>query len=638
MMRKWRSRSAAFGVAAAMQATSVFAAQPETPMLVFDVQAGKLPSVEERLPQQPRVINVAGMGREPGRHGGSMRFLMGDQRDIRMMTIYGYARFVIFDEKGELQPDILESYDVQDGRIFTLHLRRGHKWSDGQPFTTEDIRYYWEDVANNARLSPGGPQQAYLAAGKPPKVEIIDATTIRFEWQEPNPAFLPALAGAQPLPLAMPAHYLKQFHERYAKPDELAAAVKQARFKDWGSLHERKSRHYRPENPELPVLDPWRNLTNPPAEMFTFERNPYFHRVDENGRQLPYIDRVLLSTGSTSLIPAKVGAGDADLQARYLRFDNYTFLKHGEKQNGYKVKLWTRGEGAYVAILPNLNAADLVWRALLRDVRFRRALSVGIDRQMINKAIFFGLGRESANTVLPQSPLYEPALQRAWTQHDPDLANRLLDQIGLDKRDDDGVRLLPDGRRAEITVDSSGEMSEETDCLELIGHNWSKIGLKLLTRSAQRDVFRRRIAAGQTIMAVSQGMDNAVPSAEMEPIALAPSQYHQFQWPLWGQYMESRGREGEKPDVQEAIELVDLLSRWKRSKSHSEREDVWRRMLEINADQVFTIGVINGTSQPVVVSNELKNVPDKAIYSFEPGAFFGVTMPDTFWFAAASGN
>ncbi len=187
-------------------------------------------------------------------------------------------------------------------------------------------------------------------------------------------------------------------------------------MKDWGALHDRKSRWYRPENPELPTLSPWRPRTTPPAELFVFERNPYYHRVDENGRQLPYIDAMTMSIGSSSLVPAKVGAGAADLAARYIRFEDYTFLKAGEERNNYSVRLWERGEGSYASLVPNLNVSDPVWRSLFRDVRVRRALSVGFDRHTVNQVIFFGLAHEGANTVLPASPLYDPKLDQAWAQ------------------------------------------------------------------------------------------------------------------------------------------------------------------------------------------------------------------------------
>ncbi|CAN7480304.1 ABC transporter substrate-binding protein [Bosea sp. LjRoot90] len=629
-------RSFLLGTGAALVAPRLGFAGVETlidsPALAAKVTAGGLPPLSERLPKSPRLIEVAAMGRTPGRHGGTIRMLMGDQRDIRMMTIYGYTRLVVYDDKLELAPDVLESFEVERGRVFTLRLRAGHRWSDGHPLTAEDFRYWWEDVANNKRLSPGGPPQAMLISGQPCRFEILDELTLRYTWAEPNPVFLPGLAGAQPLYIAMPAHYLKQFHQRYAGKEELEQKIKNARVKDWGSLHERFSRQYRPENPDLPTLDPWRNTTSIPAERFTFVRNPYFHRIDENGRQLPYVDEVTLTIGSSALIPAKTAAGDTDLQARYLRFEDYTFLKGAAKRMNFEVRLWKRAEGASFALMPNLNAIDPTWRDLNRDVRYRRALSLAINRRDINRVIYFGLAKESGNTALPESPLYDAAL--AQLNMTPDLAeaNRLLDEIGLSKRDGEKIRLFPDGRRLEFTVETAGASTEETDILDLIKQDFIAIGIKIHPRSSQLDVFRRRILAGQTIMSGWTGMDNALVAAEMEPDALAPTSSAQFNWPRWGQYFESGGREGEAPESPEAKELVALYKAWRHSATHEERRGIWQTMLKINAEQLFTIGVVNATLQPVVVAKALRNLPENGLYSFEPGAFFGRYMPDTFWF------
>ncbi|MDX3808584.1 ABC transporter substrate-binding protein [Bosea thiooxidans] len=612
------------------------AAQPpaaiDSPFFADRVATGALPPVGDRVPDIPRVMDMASLGRRAGRHGGNIRLLMGDQRDLRMMTLYGYTRLVVYDDKLELVPDVLESFDIEEGRIFTLRLRPGHHWSDGSPLTSEDFRYWWEDVANNKRLSPGGPPQALLSAGEPPAFEVLSETEIRYSWQTPNPIFLPALAAAQPTYIFMPSQYLRQFHERHALKHELAVKIKENRVRDWGALHERNSRMYRPENPKLPTLEPWRNTTPLPAEQFIFERNPYFHRIDENGRQLPYADQATMTVGTSSLIPAKTAAGEADLQARYLRFDNYTFLKEASKRMNFEVKLWKRAEGAYFALLPNLNAIDPVWRDLNRDLRYRRAISVAINRADVNKVIFFGLAKESGNTALPESPLYDPSLAALWIQHDPGLANTLLDEIGLTKRDDDGIRLLSDGRRLEFTIETAGENTEETDILDLLKQDFFDVGIKIYPRSTQRDVFRRRILAGQTVMSAWAGMDNALVTPDMEPDALAPTSSAQFQWPRWGQFFESNGREGERPAFSEANELVRLYGEWRMSVTSRQRRKIWQDMLRINAEQLFTIGVINSTLQPLVVSRDLNNVPEHGLYSFEPGAFLGRYLPDTFWF------
>ena len=605
----------------------------EVPFLQEQVRSGALPPVARRIPAQPRIIDVRANGKTPGRYGGSLRMLMGDQRDIRMMTIYGYTRLMNYNEAFEIVPDVLDSLDVSDGRVFTLHLRKGHRWSDGHPFTAEDFRYWWEDVANNKRLSASGPPLAMMSAGKPPKFEIIDETTIRYSWEAPNPLFVPALAEAQPTFIFMPSHYLRQFHEKYARPAELAERVKATRLRDWGSMHERMSRQYRPENPELPTLDAWRNRTTPPAEQFTFERNPYYHRIDSEGLQLPYIDSVRLSLGSTTLIPAKSGGGESDLQARYLRFDNYTFLKESETRNHQKVRLWDRTQGSYAAIFPNLNTSDDVFRSLFRDVRFRRAFSMGINRHDINNVIFFGLAKEGANTVLAESPLFKESYKNAYMNYDPVEANRLLDEIGLTKRDSDGTRLLPDGRKLEILIESSGESTEETDILELLGDDFQKLGIRIFNRSLQLDILRKRIRSGQTLMSVSSGIDNGVPTAENSPDALTPTEDSQFQWSMWGQFVATDGTTGQAIDMPEAQELDRLRREWRRSVTREERRAIWDKVLAINADQVFTIGIVNDVPQPVMINNQLRNVPDKGLYGFEPGAFFGMYMPDTFWFA-----
>ncbi len=630
MMHGGRIRAIAAGLAALLCCASA-TAQTEPPLLVEKVQKGELPPMAARLPLTPHLTRLADRKREPGKPGGEIRMIMADQRDLRMMSLYGYARLVGFNEKQELEPDILEDVQVEDGRRFTLVLREGHRWSDGMPFTTEDFRYWWEDVANNARLSPGGPPMAMLTDGKSPVVDIIDNRRIRFSWTSPNPSFLPALAGAQPMYIYLPAHYMRRFHERLADPAALQTEVRLHRLKDWTALHEQKARLYRNENPDLPTLEPWRNVTPPPAERFVFERNPFFHRTDEKGQQLPYLDRIIINTATGSLIPTKVGAGDSDLQVRYLSFDNYTFLKTAEKQKDFAVKLWRNAEGARLAIYPNLNALDAGWRAVLRDVRVRRAFSVAINRRDINNVIFYGLAKEGANTLIAASPLSEPSLREAWSQYDPKLANALLDQAGLHKRDWDGVRLLPDGRRAEVTIEGSGEKTDETDSVELIIDNFRDIGIRLFYRSAQRELFRRRILIGETVLSLWQGLDNAIAGPDMEPDALAPSNRGQYQWPRFGQYAETMGRSGDAIDMPEVKELADLLESWRHSSTREQRAEIWRKMLLNHAQNVYSIGIVNSTFQPVVASRRLRNVPDDGWYSFEPGAFLGVYRPDTFW-------
>jgi len=601
--------------------------EPEIPQTL-----NKTPPVfSDRLPDEPSVVVLEG-DYIPGKHGGSMRLLMGKKKDIRLMTVYSYARLVAFNQELELEPDILLSFDAREGRVFTLKLRKGHRWSDGEPFTTEAFRYYWEDVLNNEELYPFGIPSDLLVDGKPPVVTIIDEQTIRYEWDEPNPFFLPALAEPRPLYLYAPGHYLKQFHTNYTAAESLAQKVEEAGTRNWAGLHHRRNHPYKNDNPALPVLQPWFNTTKPPAERYVFERNPYYHRVDQNGIQLPYIDEVTMQITSSSLVAAKAGAGEADLQGRYIRLDNYTFLKGGEERGNYSVRLWQNGAGSQYALYPNLNSNNPVWRKLVRERQFRHALSIGINRHEINQVIYFGLAEATGNTVMPGCNLHTNTYQSNWSYFDIEQANQILDGLGLEKRDDRGIRLMENGEPLEIILHTAGEGTEETDILELIGESWRQLGVMLFVKPSQREVFRERVFSGEAMMAMFNGIDNGMPTGEMSPGEFAPIDQTQLQWPKWGQYFQTNKQVGEAPDIAEAEELLDLYYQWSKSDAVEDRESIWHQMLKIYSEEVFSIGLICGVPQPVVVNNRLRNVPQEALYSWTPTAFFGVYRPDTFWF------
>lgn len=582
-------------------------------------------------PEEPRVLNFDNLEKEIGKRGGSIKMLMSKPKDVRWMTVYSGARLVAYDETFQLKPDILREIENVDNKSFTLHLRKGHLWSDGQPFTTEDFRYWWEDVAQNEALSKGGPPREMLAGGKMPKIEIIDSHTIRYTWDSVNPLFMTALAGARPMYIYMPAHYLKQFHEKYGDADKLASLVESEQVQNWASLHKRFGRQYRPENPNMPTLQAWMNTTKLPSERIVFKRNPNYHRVDPEGTQLPYLDEVVLNLASSSIIAAKAGTGESDLQARYVRFDNYSFLKQGAEDGGYNVLLWPSGRGSEMTLLPNLNTKDEGFRKAFQDARVRRALSMGMDRGEINEAIFFGLGREASNSVLPSSPLYKDEYAEAWIEYDVDQANKLLDEAGFEKRDSDGVRLLPDGRPFEIIVETAGEQSQETDILQLITDHWKDIGVKLFVKPSQRDILRGRVSNGETVMSTWQGLNRGLATPEMNPEELAPVSPIQAQWPTWGNYYASKGASGEKPSLPEVVRLSELYLKWRDAANYDEQTAIWDEMLAIFTDQVYTIGIVSGGLQPVVVSKKLRNVPEEGIWAFEPTLYFGQYLPDTFW-------
>ncbi len=600
----------------------------EPPILAQAVSQGELPKMSARLPAIPSQADFSHQ-KSVGQYGGQMKMLMARSKDIRMMTVYGYSRLVAYNEKLELIPDILLRVDTEEGRIFTFHLRPGHRWSDGHPFTSEDFRYYWDDVANNKELMPGGPPQVLRVNQQIPLFEVLDEHTVRFTWDEPNPRFLPSLAGPRPFYLYRPAHYLRQFHPNYTDQSEIDRRVKEGQYRNWTSLHFRHDQPYKNIRPERPSLQPWLNTIRPPAERFVFQRNPYFHRVDMTGQQLPYIDEVVVDVVSKDLITAKISTGEADIAARGLTLADYTFLKQNEVKGNYQLRTWESTKGSELALFPNLTTNDPVWQTLNRNVRYRRALSMALNRHEINEVIFFGLANEAPNQPVPMSPLYNPKRGQRWCSSKSFMANRILDMIGLEKRNDQGIRLLPDGRPMELIIHTAGERTTESDILELVHDHFLAVGIKVFIRPSQRDIFRQRVKAGEVVMSAWWGLENAMASSKMDPWELAPTKDDQLQWPAWGAAVQAN--QLVEVDMPKVMELQALYQQWQMSGSDQLQRNIWEQMLEIHAEQVYSIGTVSGVFQPVVVSRRLHNVPVKAWYSWEPGALLGVFRPDTFF-------
>ena len=596
----------------------------ETPMFAAKVKAGTLPPVARRIPEQPLVVRSFAGGDGPGRQGGQLTMLMVRTRDTVMMTVYSYTRLIVYDAAFRLRPDILESWENREDRTFTFRLRAGHRWSDGHPFTTEDFRFFWEDIANNRELSPSGPPVELLVDGQPPRVEIVDERTVRYGWDAPNPYFIQSQARAAPLFLFAPAHYLKKFHPRYDRS-------RRERGGDWVQMFRRVDVMLVNDNVDLPSLNPWVLATPPPAQRYVFVRNPYYHRIDETGQQLPYADRVIFAVTSPNLIAAKAALGEADLQLRYLKMRDYTFLQNSAQSSGVSVRLWELGSGSQLALYPNLNANDAGWRRLFRDVRFRRALSTAIDRDELNQVVYLGLATPSNNTVMSRSALFKPEYATRWAGYDPTAAGRLLDEIGLTGRGADGIRRLPDGRAATIVVESQSEMTEDADTLQLIADTWKKIGIGMLVKLQTLENFWRRTASGEALMTAYAGVFNAVPTADTSPREFAPVTGTGLQWLKWGMYIESRGEQGEQCDMPEARKLIADVKEWEHAAGEAGRREAWERILRTNADQVFSIGTVNGIRQPIVVGPKIRNVPREGFYAWDPGGYVGLYQPDTFW-------
>ena len=612
-------------------------AQPvvqESGFWAAEVAKGQMDPAPDRIPDEPLVVDLEAKGREFGKQGGTLRTMVTRSKDVRQMVVYGYARLVGYDENYKLKPDILRDVEVQDGRIFTLHLRPGHRWSNGAPFTSEDFRYWWDHVAQNDELSPNGPPEVMRVGRDIATMTFPDAHTVVITFARPNPMFLQSLAQASPPFIYRPSEYLKQFHVDFNTAEAMEEMIDKKRVRGWAPLHNKLDNMYKFDNHELPTLQPWMPASTSGKSRQLFVRNPYFHRIDARGVHLPYIDVVEMGIVGSGLVAAKSNAGEADLQARGLDFRDVSILKKGEADGApYRTFLWANGAASQIAIYPNLNFADPVWRQVMRDARFRRALSMGIDRRMINRALYFGLGKEGGMTALAKSPFFEAENLSKWALHDLATANLMLDEMGLTDRNKAGFRLLPDGRPMEFVIETAGERQEVENALAIITDTWRDLGVKLIMRPLDRDILRNRVFSGVTMASVWFGWDNGLPQPYTPPTYLAPTDQVFFAWPKWGQYYQTHGAAGEPVDMPEAQRLMELSALWQQTRDPHERTRIWKEMLAIHADQQFGIGILSEAPQPVVVSDRLRNVPEFGKWAWDPGAHFGVHRVDEFFFS-----
>jgi peptide/nickel transport system substrate-binding protein len=308
-----------------LSAPALAEAPVETPYFADKVAKGALPPVAERLPRQPLTVDLAGRGRSVGKPGGDIVTLVPRARDIRYLSAYAYGRLVGYDEKLALVADLVDRYENEGDRVFTFHLRDGHRWSDGHPVTAEDFRYFWDDVANNKDLSPAGVPEFMLVEGKPPRFEALDERTVRYSWEKPNPRFLPS--SPPPRPVHLPPGALPEAVSRQVRGQGAARREgEKLKLKNWATLHNRLDDMNEQSNPDLPDPPGLARHNAAPANRFVFERNPFYHRVDAAGHQLPYVDRVC-GRAAGGLLAAKANAGEADLLFRGLSMADIPILR-----------------------------------------------------------------------------------------------------------------------------------------------------------------------------------------------------------------------------------------------------------------------------------------------------------------------
>jgi peptide/nickel transport system substrate-binding protein len=587
----------------------------ESPLLADQVKAGKLPAVDQRLPENPLVMQAA----EVGTYGGIWR------RGFLGPSDYNGLNRVIYDVLARFGPDgstiqmkLAESITPSsDYKTWTVKLRKGSKWSDGSPFTADDIMFWYNDVILNKELTSAVPSWMRNADGSTVKVEKIDDLSVKWTYAAGNVFFLLEMTtkdyGDAQMPVFMPAKWLKQFHAGYAKKDDLDKMVADAKFKTWTELFANKVSPF--NDPNRPGMAAWIASTRISDQIFIMKRNPYYIAVDQAGNQLPYLDEVQFKffADAQSLNLAAI-AGELDQQERHINLLNFPVLKeNSQKQGKYNIYLWSSPGGQDAGVAFNQTAKDLDLRKLFSNKDFRIAMSYAINRKQIQEASFLGTG-EPRQSVPKKGHPYYPGDEWAYKylEYNTNTTNQMLDKLGLDKKDADGFRLFP-GTTKRVTIDLSvvEVFGPYRDIGTMISKDFEKVGIKTNMNIRER-ALHFQMRQGNDLQAEIWNQDTAgFPFTGSTKYDFRKDLYGTLTYgPLWKQWYDTSGKEGVEPPP-EAKKIVEMQDK-ARTVGPDEQAKIAKEMFQLWVDNMFEIGTVGltATDQGVsVVNATLKNVP-----------------------------
>jgi peptide/nickel transport system substrate-binding protein len=629
----------------------VAAGRVEPPFLADKVAAGELPPVDERLPESPVVVG----GRDAvGVYGGEVRMQHFDPvwfvsnydlnaerclhyTDLDMRTIVG---------------NIFESWEVNpEGTEYTIFMRKGMKWSDGELVTSEDVRFFWEDFWADTDLN-GSPPWQFRFGGENMVLEIIDDYTFKVTHAAPFGNFPAHLTRMEPnnWPSIMtPSHYMKQFHPKYTDQAELDAQAEElglegwvalafARMAQWGCGVWRGDDWIVESN--YPVLSPWMIVERPSEGLYLLERNPYYWKVDLAGNQLPYVDTLRYDYSSTlENTQLMILQDQLDIVGMHdVTVANYPLYKENEATSSWMVGDFVSCMSDRPVLFPqHYLAEDPVLTEIVNHPNFVRALSVAIDRSEVNESLFFGLARMGQQAPIPSSKYYKPEYGEAWAQYDPGLANQLLDEMGLDQRDSEGFRLRPDGERLTYLIENTGARvgpAIEKIC-EMTATYWREIGIDASARTIQEALYGERMQNFQTHCGIWHADRCTDLLLHIQPQWYIPTGdagqgTASAAWVNWFNAVDRTAEDLIQPpdEIKELYGYFDMMTS---VVSEDERVKYGQMIFDYLAENPLQIGFVLEIPAPLLFNKNLRNLPrPKAVIgwdtyglsTYHPEAFF----------------
>ncbi len=590
----------------------------EAPALTELVKAGKIPPLDQRIPKEPFIVGpgviVAAKDLpdwKPGKYGGTLRSAHSSANwspDFFVMNNEGLLEAPGISTEG-IVGNVLRDFEVSAyGKSILFNLREGLKWSDGTPVTTEDIRFTYEDMLKNEELNKSFPARWKTGAspdGKEPTIKILGLFSFEMSYPEAYGGLLRQFtieAWVGYTEWLNPAHYLKQFHKKYADPAKLAKALADAKLKpdEWVSLfNQKRCQNWDVNQPRCigyPSLYPW-TLVSSDNSQLTFERNPYYYKVDTEGQQLPYIDKLVsVQVQDVEAVNLKVLAGEIDFLRESTALVKVPLYKENEEKGNFNTVLLDMHVDSSALMINQTftnttQSAD--WAKYSQNVKFRQALSMAINRPEIIETIYYGYA------ALPQRDVGE-----ANSKYDVDAANKLLDEIGLTNKDADGLRLGSDGKPLTILLEHGAHAPDLAPIAEIVGEDLKKVGINVQVKKIDPSLWGTRSNNNDLMSTMfwthDQGWGGGTGLNEALGVRGAGA--------MWDRYLSSGGKNGEKPPDW-VTKGQDIKTRWWTAVPGSaawlkigEEAAAWQR------DNLPIIKIVEGVKYPMIANKKLGNV------------------------------
>ncbi|HEX7352623.1 ABC transporter substrate-binding protein [Brachybacterium sp.] len=606
------------GVAEINEITSIDSEEAlrESPMLSARVEAGDLPPVEERLPVLEDIM-VEPVAEQIGVYGGTWNFPTKSAQegpwDIGKTTEEALFRFTR--EGDAVEPNVAKGFEVdEDLTEYTILLREGMRWSDGHPFTSADVVFWWEHImvpelfgrsVYDAFWStdPDTGERAMAA------FEAVDETTVKVSFEHPRPMFLERVAIDAKW-LFAPAHWMENVLDEFIGEEAALEIAKERGFQDLAAWYESACYYYWFWS-DRPTLRAWWPLEDAGAEQVTWERNPFYFKTDPEGNQLPYIDQLSLETyQDPSHVELQTLSGHFDISP--FDFSSFTLLQENAQKGDYRVLQWETADWYSNGIQFNMEPQNPLQRELFHDARFREALSLAVDRSALSEQLTLGLGLPQQASVGENQQFFQDGWAEQWADYDVERATALLDEIGLPL--ENGVRTYADGSELRLEITQESEESQAGAFEELLKHYYEAIGIPTDVRLVDRGLYGELNDNGGLQGTTTQGMGGIHPM--LRPDTIVPLRAGTPWHTQYGTWYASEGKEGVEPEGAIAA-LIDVYRQMSAQTDRAAIDEHAEQIIRLHRENQWSIGYTGPTPRLFAVSNNIANVPAEITFADE---------------------